>query len=141
MSPRYDLSFCTCTTACLASDLLVSMGPHPHLGFLIAKQCRLVQNYKSLWVPDLTCRFVHATGGILDPQRLVILVLKSLLCMNKTTGESWNQYSLFILVLSTLLCVLKITDEVRDPYRLVILIQKSMFCIQKGQMRAGTHRD
>ena len=35
--------------------------------------------------------------------------------MHKTTGESWNQYSLFILVLSTLLCVLKTTGEVCDP--------------------------
>ena len=60
MGPRYDRSFCACTTACLASDLLVRMGPCPHLLFLIAKQRRLVQNYKSLWVPDLTCRFVHA---------------------------------------------------------------------------------
>ena len=36
------------------------MGPIPHLWFLQAKQRLLDQNYKSLWVPDLTCRFVHA---------------------------------------------------------------------------------
>ena len=34
------------------------MGPRPHLWILIAKQRHLVQNYQSLWVPDLTCRFV-----------------------------------------------------------------------------------
>ena len=60
MGPRHDLSFCACKRACLASELLVSMGPRPHLWFLIAKQHPLVQNYKSPWVPDLTCRFVHA---------------------------------------------------------------------------------
>ena len=36
------------------------MGPRSHLWILIAKQRLLVQNYKSLWVPDLTCRFMHA---------------------------------------------------------------------------------
>ena len=60
MGPRHDLSFCACTTACLASELLVSVGPRPHLCFLIAKQRLLVQNYKSLWVPDITCRLVQA---------------------------------------------------------------------------------
>ena len=43
-----------------------------------------------------------STGGVLDPQKPVILVLKALFCMHKTTGEVWNQYSLFVLVLSTL---------------------------------------
>ena len=59
---------------------------------------------------------MHAktTGGVLDTQGLVILVLKSLFCMHKTIGEGWNQYRLFILVLSTLLCVLKSTDEGGD---------------------------
>ena len=60
MGPRHDLSFCACTTVCLATELPFSMGPRPHLWTLIAKQRLLVQNYKSLWVPDLTCRFVHA---------------------------------------------------------------------------------
>ena len=35
------------------------MGPSPHLWCLDAKQLILDQNYKSLWVPDLTNRFVH----------------------------------------------------------------------------------
>ena len=58
--PRHDLSFYARTTACLASEILVSMGPSLHLWFLSAKQRLLDQNYKSLWVLDLTCRFVHA---------------------------------------------------------------------------------
>ena len=47
-------------TATLPPELLVSMGPSPHLWFLHAKQRLLDQNYKSLWVADHTCRFVHA---------------------------------------------------------------------------------
>ena len=78
------------------------------------------------------------TGGVLDPQRLVILVQKSLFSMHNTTGEGCNPYSIFILELSTLLCVLKPTDEVWDPYRLVILLQKMQFCMQKTQIRAET---
>ena len=60
MGPRQDLSFCACTTMCLASQILVSIGPCPHLWILIAKERLLVMNYKSLLVPDLTCRFVQA---------------------------------------------------------------------------------
>ena len=60
VAPRPHLSFCACIIACLALELLVSMCPSPHLWSLIAKQRLLVQNYKSLLVPDLTCRFVDA---------------------------------------------------------------------------------
>ena len=54
------LRFCACKTACLASELLASMGPSPALWFLDAKQQLLDHNNKSLWVPDITCHFVHA---------------------------------------------------------------------------------
>ena len=60
MGPRHDLSFCACKTASLASELLVSMGPSPHVCFLDAKQRLLDRKNKSLWVPDITCRFVDA---------------------------------------------------------------------------------
>ena len=66
--------------------------------------------------PEDAVLHAKATGGVLDLERFVILVLKSLFCMHKTTDEGWNQYSLFILVLSTLLCVLKTTDEIWNPY-------------------------
>ena len=91
--------------------------------------------------PEVAVLLAKTTGRVLDPQRPVILVLKSLFCMHKTTGEGWNKYSLCILVLSTLLCVLKATDEVWDLYRLVILMEKALFCMKKTQMRAATHRD
>ena len=57
------------------------------------------------------------TDEVFDPQRLVILVLKVLFYMHRTTGDGWKQYSH------------------------VILVQITLFCIQKPQMRAGTHRD
>ena len=60
VGPWLHLWFSACTTACLASELLVSMGPSPHVWFLDAKQRLLDQKYKSLWVPHLTCPFVHA---------------------------------------------------------------------------------
>ena len=53
------LLFCACKAATLAHELLVSMGPSLHLWFLQAKQRLLVQNNKSLWVPDMSCHFVH----------------------------------------------------------------------------------
>ena len=53
-----------CKTAALGPELQVSMGPSPHLWFLHSKQRLLDRIYKSLWVPDLTCRFVHAKQSI-----------------------------------------------------------------------------
>ena len=46
-----------CKTAHFGPEFQVSMGPSPHLQCLHAKQRVLAQNYKSLWVPDLTCPF------------------------------------------------------------------------------------
>ena len=45
-------------TATLVLELLVSIVPFPHLKFLHANQRLLDQNYMSLWVQDITCRFV-----------------------------------------------------------------------------------
>ena len=64
MGPRHYLSFCACKTSLLAPELLVFMAPSPHLWFFQAKQRLLDQNYKSLRVPDLTCRFVHSNSVI-----------------------------------------------------------------------------
>ena len=55
MGLRLRLLICACKIMCLASQLLVSIGPSPHLWFLNAKQRLLDQNYKSLWVPDFDC--------------------------------------------------------------------------------------
>ena len=48
VGPRHDLSFCACTTACLALEVLISTGPSPHLRFFHAKQRLLDTNNKSL---------------------------------------------------------------------------------------------
>ena len=53
--------------------------------------------------PEVAVLHAKTTGGALDPPGPLILVLKALFCMHKTTGEGWNKYCLFILVLSTLL--------------------------------------
>ena len=81
--------------------------------------------------PEVAVLHGKSTGGVLDRQGLVILVVKPLYCMYKTTGEGWNPYSLDTLLLSTLLYVLKSTDEVWDPYRLVIMMQITLFCMHK----------
>ena len=51
--------------------------------------------------PEVAVLHAKTTCGVLDQQKIVNLVLKTLFCMHKTTREVWNQYSLFILVLST----------------------------------------
>ena len=53
------LWFCECKTATLGLELQVSVGPRPNLWFLRAKHRILDRNNKSLWVPDMTFRFVH----------------------------------------------------------------------------------
>ena len=60
MSPIHHLSFCACNTAWLPPELFVSMDPNPYLWFLHSKQRLFDSNNKSLRVPDITCRFVHA---------------------------------------------------------------------------------
>ena len=59
MGPTPHLWFCACKTATLGLELQVSVGSRRHLWFLHAKQRLLDRNNKSLWVPDMTCRFVH----------------------------------------------------------------------------------
>ena len=62
MGPRPRLWICAYKTGSLAPESQVYMGPSPHLWFLHAKQRLMGQNYKSLWVPDLTCRFLQETA-------------------------------------------------------------------------------
>ena len=59
MGSSLHLRFCACKTETLGLELQVSACPRLHLCFLHAKQRLLDQNDKSLWVPDMTCRFVH----------------------------------------------------------------------------------
>ena len=79
MGPRHDMSFCAWKTAWLAPELLVYMGPSPHLRNLHAKQRLLDPNNKSLWVPDLTCPFVHAKHLDLR-QKIKSILVPAVIC-------------------------------------------------------------
>ena len=59
MGPRNHLWFSAWKIASLASELLVSIGRSSHLRFLHANQRLLDQNCMSLWVPEITCDFLH----------------------------------------------------------------------------------
>ena len=48
-----------CKTATFGLELQGSVGQRPHLLFLHSKLRLLDQNNKFLWVPDMTCHFVH----------------------------------------------------------------------------------
>ena len=56
---RPHLWFCARKTVTLGLELQISVGPRPHMWFLHAKQRHQDQNNKSLWVPGMTCHFVH----------------------------------------------------------------------------------
>ena len=59
--------------------------------FLQAKQCLYDQTYKSVWVLDLTCRFVHAKLRILDPNNKSLWV-KDLTCgFCIRNGDFWTR--------------------------------------------------
>ena len=88
MGSRPHLSFCACKTARFAPEILVSMAPSPHLWIFQVKQRLLDKNYKSLWVPDLTCRFVHSNSVIItritslygfQPSSMVLCIQNSVL--------------------------------------------------------------
>ena len=65
--------------------------------------------------PEVAVLHEKPQVGSIHLQRLVILVLKALFGMHKTTDESWNPYSLFILVQITLFCIHKTTGGVWYP--------------------------
>ena len=68
-------------TACVASELLVSIGPSPHLLFLHAKQRVLGQNNKSLWIPALICVYWMQNKDF----------------WTRKTGLNWSQISSVVL--------------------------------------------
>ena len=55
------------------------MCPSPHLWFLHAKQRILDQNYKSLWVPDLTSPLVQSKRRDLH-QNIKSILVPALIC-------------------------------------------------------------
>ena len=58
LGPRTHLLFSACKTACLASELLVSVGPNPYLWFLHANRdfwSRITSLYRSHTSPVIFC--------------------------------------------------------------------------------------
>ena len=68
-----------CKTAHFGPEFQGSMGPSPHLRFLHAKQRVLAQNYKCLWVPDLTCLCVQSKRRDLH-QNIKSILVPALIC-------------------------------------------------------------
>ena len=68
-----------CKTAHFRPKFQVSMGPSPQLQFLHAKQRVLAPNYKSLWVPDLTCPCVQSKRRDLH-QNIKSILVPALIC-------------------------------------------------------------
>ena len=60
MGPRPHLCICACKTASLPPELTSLYGSQTSPVVFACKQRLLDQNYKSLLVLDLTCRFVDA---------------------------------------------------------------------------------
>ena len=113
------------TTASLWSELIVPMGPRPHLSLCAEANHVILHAQNDRWG--------------LGPMETINSGANFAFCMHKTTGEVWDPWRLVILVLITLFCMLNMTGEVWVPKRLAILVQKTLFCMQKPQMRAGTH--
>ena len=97
MGPRHDLSFCACTTACLASELLVSvsqpssvafacktatfgpelqvsMGPRPHLWFCACKTVCLASELLVSMGPSPHLCLLHVKQRLLDQNNKSLMV-------------------------------------------------------------------
>ena len=86
MGPRPHLSFCACKRAWLAPGKLVSIVPRPHLWFLHANQRLLDQIYNSLWVPVFASWFVNENRVFRSRMTLVYCSQPSsvVLCIQKS---------------------------------------------------------
>ena len=119
--------------------------------------------------PEVTVLHAKTTCGVLDPQRLVFLVLKLLFCMHKTTGEGWNQYTLYSCAKHAVNCAqnhrwgqgpietcksghkVAVLHETQTQMKAGTHINMSIWCKSrcfactiwqiKLKVRAGTHRD
>ena len=71
MGPRFQLPFCSCNAAWVASELLVSMGPNPHVWFLDAIE-RLFGPKKQVSIsPRHNLSFCACNTAWLAPELLV----------------------------------------------------------------------
>ena len=115
MSPRHNLSFYAYKTSWLAPESLVSMCPSPHLWVLHSKQRLLEQNYKSLWVPDLTCRFVRAkqrdeTQALWVPALICVFCMQNSDFWSRITSLYGSQTSPVVLCMYNIVLSIRITS-------------------------------
>ena len=79
-------------TACLASELLVSMGPSPHVRFFDTKQRLLDPNKKSLWLPNINLSFCACKWGVFSTWITSVygsLTWTVVLCMQRSVISTW----------------------------------------------------
>ena len=117
MGPRPHLPFCAFKRAPLGSEFYISIGPSTPLWFLHANRRLLDQNYKSLWVPVLTCRFVHAKQrdlpqtdtSIWVPARICGFCMKNSVFWSRITSLYGSQTSPVVLGLENSVISIRIT--------------------------------
>ena len=74
MGCRHDLSLCECKTALLASDLLVSMCPNPHLCFFLCNTAHFGPEFQVSTGPRHDLSFCACTTAGLTSEILVFMV-------------------------------------------------------------------
>ena len=125
MGPRHDLSFCACTTSCLASELPVSMGPSPHLWLLHAKQ--------RLWT-RITNLYVSQRSSV------VLCMLYSVIC-TRITSLCGTQTSPDVLCMQNNVPSIRITSlYVSQPSSVVFGCKTASFGPEL-QVSMGTRHD
>ena len=100
-----------CKTAHFGPGFQVSIGPSPYLRFLYAKQRVLAQNYKSLWVPDLTSPFVQSKWRDLH-QNIKSVLVPALICgFVQSKRRHYNQNYMSVWVLAFIRCFVLSTQR------------------------------
>ena len=111
MGPSTHLWFCAFKRASLAPKLQVSMGFSLTCGFVHSQQRHYDQNYKSLWVPDLTYGFCMHNSVI----------------STRITSLSWSQTSPVVLCMHNSVISTRITSLYRSqPSPVVLCMQTSV---------------
>ena len=119
MGLRPHLWFCAFKTATLASELMVSMGPSPPLWFLHAKQRLWDQNYRSLWISDISDGFLLSKQRLLAPElqvsmgpslSSVVLCIHNSDIMTRITSLHGSQTSPVLLCMQNNVISIRITS-------------------------------
>ena len=144
MGPRPQMSFCACKTTWLASELLVSMGPSPHLWFLDAQQRLLDQNYKSLsprphilfffWIQNsaFSTRFASLYGSL--PSSVVLCIHNSDIT-TRINSLNGSQTSPVVLCMQTSVISTRMTSlHGSQTSRVVLCMQNKVISIRNTSL-------